>query len=156
MFTTEAIGTVFASRYNITNEADRMGYRLEGPRIQHIGEADIVSDALCLGAIQIPGHGMPIIMLADRQTTGGYAKIGAVIGPDIPKLAQACPGVEVRFRKIDDSEAVEALRQEENNYQAIARLLQGQETSVVNTTKQYYKVTVNGVVYEVASEKKLR
>ncbi len=119
-FTAAGLETLFSSTYTITDEADRMGYRLEGPHIEHAGKADIVSDALPLGAVQVPGHGMPIIMMADRQTTGGYAKIGTVIGPDLAILAQAKPGDTVRLRRCSDEEAVAALRRERENYAAVA------------------------------------
>jgi allophanate hydrolase subunit 2 len=85
-----------------------MGCRLEGPAIEHAGAADIISDWIPLGGIQVPGNGKPIILLADRQTTGGYTKIATVIGPDIPKLAQLRPGDRVRFEglAIGDAQAV--------------------------------------------------
>jgi len=149
MFTADAIQTFFTGEYTISNEADRMGYRLEGPKITHVAKADIVSDALCLGAIQVPAHGVPIIMLADRQTTGGYAKIGAVISPDLTKLAQAKPGDRVRFQKIEDREAVAALREEREAYLSIRKSLQGNITTGNATAARLYNVTVNGTVYSV-------
>jgi len=75
-----------------------MGYRLEGPVIEHKAGADIISDAIPLGAVQVPGHGKPICMLADRQTTGGYTKIAVLSTPDIAVLAQRIPGQAVRFK----------------------------------------------------------
>ena len=91
-----------------------MGYRLEGPAIEHAGPADIISDWIPLGGIQVPGNGKPIVLLADRQTTGGYTKIATVIGPDIPKLVQLRPGEAVRFRAVTVGEA-----------EAVARALEG-------------------------------
>ncbi len=116
MFSPEAIATFFDSEYLISEEADRVGYRLQGPKITHLDKAVIISDALPMGAIQIPAHGLPIIMMADRQTTGGYAKIGAVIGPDLSKLAQAKPGDRVIMQRIDEQQAVDALRAERQIY----------------------------------------
>ena len=113
LFTSEGINIFFTSTYTISADADRMGYRLEGTKIEHIGKPDIVSDALCEGAIQVPGHGMPIVMMADRQTTGGYPKIGTVIGADLTKLAQAKPGDRVRFIQCSDEDAVAELQREE-------------------------------------------
>ena len=99
-FTEEGKKLLFESEYTITAESDRMGCRLEGPKIGHTEKgADIVSDAIPLGAVQIPGHGMPIIMLADRQTTGGYTKIGVLSPLSIEALVQKMPGNKVRFRK---------------------------------------------------------
>ena len=91
--------------YEVTPSSDRMGCRLEGPAIEHAGAADIISDWIPLGGIQVPGNGKPIILLADRQTTGGYTKIATVIGPDIPKLAQVRPGDRVRFQALAIAEA---------------------------------------------------
>jgi len=85
-FTDEGRHTLLESVYRVTPEADRMGYRLDGPRVAHPGAPDIISDWIPLGAVQVPGNGRPIILLADRQTTGGYAKIATVIRPDL------CPG----------------------------------------------------------------
>ena len=82
-----------------------MGCRLEGPAIEHVGAADIISDWIPLGGIQVPGNGKPIVLLADRQTTGGYTKIATVIGPDLPKLAQLRPGEALRFEAVSVQEA---------------------------------------------------
>ena len=106
LFTPEGIETLFSNEYTVTPDSDRMGCRLEtGVQIKHVDKPDIVSDALSLGSIQVPGHGMPIIMMADRQTTGGYTKIATVIGADIWKMAQAIPGTKVRFSNVLDHEA---------------------------------------------------
>lgn len=149
MFTPEAIDTFFAGQYVITDEADRMGYRLDGPKIAHIDKADIVSDALCLGAIQIPTHGMPIIMMADRQTTGGYAKIGTVIGPDLTKLAQAKPGDSVKFEKVEEQAAVEALRKERQVYLQIVKSFTAEAPAAAEGIKRHYRIVINGTAYDV-------
>ena len=96
-FTPEGMQTFLSSIYDVTNEFDRMGYRLSGEKIQHVEGGDIISDGIAMGAVQVPGHGQPIIMLADRQTTGGYTKIANVIWTDLPKIAQAKPGDKIRF-----------------------------------------------------------
>nr|WP_320147534.1 biotin-dependent carboxyltransferase family protein [uncultured Anaeromusa sp.] len=146
-FTSQGLKTFLDSSYLISDEADRMGYRLQGEKIEHKGKADIVSDALCFGAIQVPGHGMPIVMMADRQTTGGYAKIGTVIGPDLALLAQAKPGDMVRFAACSEEEAIEALRQEQSLY------LQMQDEIPTATGKmRTFRVVVNGAAYEVEVE----
>ena len=111
MFTREGMQTFLRSRYTVSAESDRMGCRLDGPKIEHSGEADILSDAIAHGAIQVPGHGLPIIMLADRQTTGGYPKIATVISADLPLLAQMLPGLSLNFRLVDLEEAVQAARE---------------------------------------------
>lgn len=104
-FDPPAIAAFFAATYTVTREADRMGYRLEGPPIAHAGNDNIVSDGIALGSVQIPGNGLPIILLADRQPTGGYPKIGTVIGPDLRAIAQARPGDTLRFQRIDRAPA---------------------------------------------------
>jgi len=128
MFTPEGLRTFLESKYTVSNEADRMGYRLEGPKIAHANQADIISDALPEGAVQVPAHGMPIVMMADRQTTGGYPKIATVIGPDLPALAQGRPGDTVCFRSCSDQDAVAALRAEEERYYEIERFLEEQQS----------------------------
>ncbi len=99
------------SAYTLTRTADRMGYRLQGERIQHRGAADILSDGMALGAVQIPSSGQPIVMLSDRQTTGGYAKIAVVVRADLPLLAQCLPEIsQARFRPVSVEEAQQAYR----------------------------------------------
>jgi antagonist of KipI len=109
-FTQEAITTFLSSTYRITPQSDRMGYRLEGTPLAHRGRAEIISDAIPEGAIQVPANGQPIILLADRQTTGGYPKIATVISADLPKLAQSAPGATVRFSAVTVEEAQEIAR----------------------------------------------
>lgn len=145
-FTDQGVAALFSADYEISSEADRMGYRLEGPVIEHVGKADIISDALCLGAIQVPGHGQPIVMMADRQTTGGYTKIGAVIGADLGKLAQAKPGDQVRFVQCSDAEAVAALRQMRSLEQSVAAWLAGAEES---KGSRQFRIVVAGATYDV-------
>ena len=122
-FTEDGIQTFLQADYTVSHQADRMGYRLEGPRIQHSAKADIISDGIPLGAVQVPGDGLPIILLADRQTTGGYTKIATVISVDIPKLAQAKPGDKVRFHQIREDEAISELRQYEKQIEDIRHSL---------------------------------
>jgi KipI family sensor histidine kinase inhibitor len=118
-FTEAGRRTLLESTYEVSPSSDRMGCRLEGPAIGHVGAADIISDWIPLGGIQVPGNGKPIILLADRQTTGGYTKIATVIGPDIPKLAQLRPGESVRFRAVPVAEAQAAARSLERALQQL-------------------------------------
>lgn len=118
-FTEEGIYTLLNSEYIVSTQADRMGYRLEGPRIEHREEADIISDGIPLGAIQVPGDGLPIILLADRQTTGGYTKIATVTSIDIPKVAQAKPGDKIKFQQVTEEQAVALLKKYEQQMAAI-------------------------------------
>lgn len=112
-FTEDAIVTFLSSPYTVTRDADRMGLRLDGPPLAFRDEAtgaDIISEGVATGAIQVPAHGHPIVLLAARQTTGGYAKIATVIGADLWRLGQARPGDAIRFRAIPIAEAQEATR----------------------------------------------
>ncbi|WP_337998085.1 biotin-dependent carboxyltransferase family protein [Oleispirillum naphthae] len=98
----------FTEIYKISPQSDRMGKRLVGPPLTFApgrGGADIVSDGMVAGAIQVPGSGEPIIMLADRATVGGYAKIGAVISADLPRFARLKPMMEVTFARVSVAEA---------------------------------------------------
>jgi antagonist of KipI len=104
-FTGIGIDTFFNSVYTITSASDRMGYRLDGPPLEHKKGADIISDGTSHGSIQVPGNGLPIILLSDRGTTGGYTKIATVIAKDICALAQMPPGSRVRFQAISAQDA---------------------------------------------------
>lgn len=123
-FTEVGIETFLTSRYNITSEADRMGYRLDGEKIEHIASADIISDGIVFGSIQVPGHGFPIIMMADRATTGGYTKIATVITPDLSTLAQMAPGDFINFKAVSLGEAHVLYRQYENRFKKIKAVVE--------------------------------
>ncbi len=99
-FTRKGLQTFFWSEFIVSNEFDRMGCRLEGDKIEHVGDGNIITDGIVFGSVQVPGNGQPIIMLADRQSTGGYTKIATVISVDLPKIAQAMPGFKVRFIEV--------------------------------------------------------
>jgi antagonist of KipI len=118
-FTAKGLDTFLSSTYTVTPQSDRMGYRLSGPRIEHLRGPDIVSDGTPLGAVQVAGDGAPIVLLADRGTAGGYTKIATVIGPDIPALAQAAPGDEVTFQPVTLEVAYAAVREQEARLAAI-------------------------------------
>lgn len=108
--------------FEVTAQSDRMGMRLAGTALGHAGEggADIISDGAVPGAIQVPGNGQPIILLADAQTTGGYTKIASVIGADLPRLAQCVPGDALRFAVVSVAEAEAAARQRAGELRRIA------------------------------------
>ncbi|MCR8923636.1 biotin-dependent carboxyltransferase family protein [Dasania sp. GY-MA-18] len=89
----------FGSEYTVSDRCDRMGYKVEGPAIAADVSA-MLSEGICLGAIQVPPDGQPIVLMNDRQTIGGYPKIGAVLSLDLAKLAQQMPGAKVRFEPI--------------------------------------------------------
>lgn len=113
MFPPVALETFFSSRYTVTPSSNRMGYRLQGPVLGHSGAADILSDATPQGSVQVPASGQPILLMADRQTTGGYPKIATVISADLPLAGQLAPGDWVEFAPSTRAAAVEALRVQE-------------------------------------------
>jgi antagonist of KipI len=104
-FTDEGVAAFLGGSYEVLPQSDRMGVRLSGPRIAHARGHDIISDGIALGAVQVPGDGQPIVLLVDRQSTGGYTKIATVCSFDIPRVGQAKPGQRVRFTAIDVAEA---------------------------------------------------
>src|SRR5262249_56501708 len=108
-FTQEALSFFFASEFTLTAMADRMAYRFDGPEVTSARGYDIVSDGIALGAIQIPGDKKPLILMADRQPTGGYPKLGSVAKADIGRLAQMRPGEKCRFQMASAEEARTAL-----------------------------------------------
>lgn len=111
-FTKAGRETFLREEYTVTSEFDRMGCRLEGPFIAYKETADIISDGIALGSVQVPSHGKPIVLLADRQTTGGYAKIATVISVDIPKLVQRKTDHKIRFEAVSVEEAQQLLLEE--------------------------------------------
>jgi antagonist of KipI len=104
-FTREGIGALLGGSYEMLPQSDRMGARLRGPRITHTRGHDIISDGVALGSIQVPGDGQPIVLLVDRQSTGGYTKLATVCSFDIGRVGQARPGQSLRFRAMTVDEA---------------------------------------------------
>jgi len=109
-FSSHGIAALFDGPYEMTQQSDRMGARLRGARIEHTRGHDIISDGVPMGGIQVVGDGQPIVLLADRQSTGGYTKIGAVCSFDIGRVCQVRPGQRLRFRRVSVAEAHEFLR----------------------------------------------
>lgn len=112
-FTSQGMETFLTSAYTVTDKADRMGLRLSGEKIESKNGVDILSDGIAAGSVQIPASGTPIIMMADRQTTGGYAKIATVISADLSRAAQARPGTRIRFVQVTEAEAIRLRREAE-------------------------------------------
>ncbi|MBJ3776624.1 5-oxoprolinase subunit C family protein [Acuticoccus mangrovi] len=104
-FTDKGIATFLEEPYVIDGATDRMGMRLNGPEIEHVGGYNLVSDGIATGAIQVPGSRLPILLLADHQTTGGYPKIANVISADLPLAGRLGPGGVVRFEAVSVADA---------------------------------------------------
>jgi allophanate hydrolase subunit 2 len=105
-FGAREVRTFFASEWGVTGTSDRVGCRLAGPRLAHDGPAEIATDGLVPGCIQVPPDGQPIVALAGGPTTGGYPKIATVVTADLPLLAQLVPGADaLRFVAVSIEEA---------------------------------------------------
>ena len=104
-FAESEIAALFASEYTVGAGSNRMGMRLEGRPIAHARGHNIASDAIAPGSIQVPGNGQPIVLLADRQTTGGYPKIATVISADLPALGRLPIGAKIRFESVTVEQA---------------------------------------------------
>jgi antagonist of KipI len=109
-FTDAGVAALLGNPYEMLPQSDRMGARLRGPRIEHARGHDIISDGIPLGAIQVPGDGQPIVLLVDRQSTGGYTKVATVCSFDIGRVGQVKPGQRLRFRAVGVAEAHRLLR----------------------------------------------
>jgi antagonist of KipI len=111
-FTEESIAKFISHEYTVSPTSDRMGYRLEGGKLIHRNKAELLSEGMAMGAIQVPSNGQPIVMMADSPTTGGYPKIGTVASADLPLLAQCVPGKSrIRFRETTVTEAQRKYRE---------------------------------------------
>lgn len=115
-----AIERLLGAPFRVTPNSDRMGLRLSGPKLVHRSGADILSEGVAPGSIQVPGDGQPIVLLGDRQATGGYAKIATVISADMDFLGQAAPGDRVTFRAVDVATAHGLRRQRRELLAAVA------------------------------------
>jgi biotin-dependent carboxylase-like uncharacterized protein len=151
-FSAETIAALAAGTYTVTREADRMGLRLEGPPLPHANGYNIVSDGIAPGSIQVPGSCQPIVLLADRQTTGGYPKIAAVISADLAAVGRLLPGMAVRFAIVTLAEAQAARRAQEADVGAFAARLETVRPDGPDLERLYDSNLVSGVVCAVAGE----
>jgi biotin-dependent carboxylase-like uncharacterized protein len=147
-FTPTGLRTLLESTYTVSQASDRMGMRLEGPPLEHSSKGyNIVSDGIAHGSIQVPGNGLPIILLADRQTTGGYPKVATVISADIPALGRLTPGARIAFEVVDIETAEAAARQLAADIAAmVARLAAAQRAAAIDATRLMGENLVSGVV----------
>lgn len=120
-FTTAARTSLYTERFVVTPESNRMGYRLAGPSVGYAGTGNMLSDATPIGSLQVPPSGQPILLMADRQTTGGYPKIATVITADLPLAGQLAPGDWIEFLPCDRAAAIDALRAREAGLQGATR-----------------------------------
>jgi allophanate hydrolase subunit 2 len=110
-FSAAGVETFLGSPYEMLPQSDRMGARLRGPVIAHLHGHDIISDGIALGSVQVTGDGQPIVLLVDRQSTGGYTKLATVCSFDVSRLGQVKPGHRVHFRAVTVDAAHRLLRE---------------------------------------------
>lgn len=111
-FSEQALEVLTTHPFRLSSQSDRMGYRLEGPRLTYAGARERISDATAMGALQVPPDEQPILLMADRQTTGGYPKIAVVISVDLHLAGQLLPGDAIHFRLTTQAEALAAMKAE--------------------------------------------
>ncbi|MGB9866366.1 MAG: 5-oxoprolinase subunit PxpB [Bacillota bacterium] len=144
-FTQEGLEAFFSQPYTVTPQSDRMGIRLSGAPIKHKGKSDIISDGIAWGSVQVPGDQQPIVLLADRQTTGGYPKIATTIWADLDLLGQLRPGDKLRFEKVDVATAYHLAKERS------ARIKKAIEAMSSPKTRTFI-MRVNGVEHRVSVE----
>ncbi len=147
MFTEESQQKFINEPFTILPESDRMGYRINGPKLSHRDSYDIVSDGIATGAIQVPGNGQPIILLADHQTTGGYPKIATVISADIPVLGRLRVGDTVNFSLVTIEEAEKIRRRKEEEIRLLENNMKPTRPVIEIDLKVLYSTNlISGVV----------
>jgi UPF0271 protein len=146
-FKEDSVETFLNAAYRVSPQADRMGFRLDGPPLSHARDFNIVSDGIATGAIQVPGSGQPIVLLADRQTTGGYPKIATIISADLPAAGRLKPGDPVRFIAVEVKQAEAIRRKDEEEIMAmIAGIVPARESGNLDLGSLYGSNLVSGVV----------
>ena len=170
-FTEQGIHTFLSSEYAVGQDFDRQGYRLDGPKIEHRTDSNIISDGVVAGSIQVPGTGLPIIMTAEHATVGGYTKIATVITVDLPVIGQCRAGDRIRFEKVTVEQAQDLLAEEQRFMEELkkqvsdpAHLPAAKAEDTAEATQgeapvheyEYTKdmiLTINGKSYEVRIQK---
>ena len=148
-FTEDSLNDLVTKPFTILTDSDRMGYRISGPDLAHRDGYDIVSDGISTGAIQVPGNGQPIVLLADHQTTGGYPKIATVISADLPALGRRRPGDEIRFQAVGIEEAEQLRRDHEAHLVALETSMAPVEISSEPDLKALYESNlISGAIAE--------
>lgn len=146
-FSVAGLATLLDSTYVVSRASDRMGMRLEGPALEHARGYNIVSDGIAPGSIQVPGNGLPIILLADRQTTGGYPKIATVISADLPALGRLAPGAKVTFQAVSIEEAEASRREQAAMINSLAqRLVPARRMMELDAVRLLQENLVSGMV----------
>ena len=146
-FSDTAIARLLGDRYTLSAQANRMGLRLDGPGLEHLKGHNIASDGVLPGAIQVPGDGKPIILLADCQTTGGYPKIATVISADLPRLGRLLPGQEIGFEEVSVEDAIAIRRRQESDIQAAIGSVRPAVITGAELTRHLWSQNIVGGVF---------
>ncbi len=168
-FTEKGIHTFLSSEYTVGQDFDRQGYRLEGEKIEHKTDSNIISDGVVTGSIQVPGTGLPIVMTAERATVGGYTKIATVITADLPLIGQCKAGDRIRFQEVTVETAQDLLQQEADRLALLRKQVEdpshlpqksvpaaAAQAPAVEHEYEYTKdvtISINGISYEVTIQK---
>ena len=146
-FTERAIQEFLHCAYTITPASDRMGFRLAGPLLEHKNDYNIVSDGIVTGSIQVPGSKLPIVLMADAQTTGGYPKIATVISSDLPLLGVRGTGRTVRFQLVSREDAEKIRRAEHQRLLDVIRDIRPvSESKGISIEALYNQNLIDGIV----------
>lgn len=146
-FTDAAIAALLSGSYTITPASDRMGFRLAGPELQHKADYNIVSDGIVPGSIQVPGSKLPIILMADAQTSGGYPKIATVISADLPRLGVRGAGRSIRFEAVSREQAETIARAAHQRLLGIIGDIRAvSEAGTIDTEALYSQNLIGGVI----------
>lgn len=145
-FEPDTIETLVGGTYTVSREADRMGIRLEGEPLAHSKGYNIISDGIAPGSVQVPGSRLPIILLADRQTAGGYPKIATVISADLAAVGRLTPGSAFRFRIVTMAEAQAVRRSQEEDMASLVARLEAVRPDGPDLDRLYDSNLVSGVI----------
>jgi biotin-dependent carboxylase-like uncharacterized protein len=146
LFKPEALAILCGSVYTVARNSDRMGLRFEGPELPHLKGHDILSDGIASGTLQVPGDRRPMMLIGDRQTSGGYPKIAAVCTADVPRAGRLKPGDPVRFAPVAVAEAQRLARAHAAEIERIAANLVGASAGEMDLERLYAGNLVSGVV----------
>jgi biotin-dependent carboxylase-like uncharacterized protein len=146
-FTEAAIEEFLSGAYTITPASDRMGFRLAGPLLEHKNDYNIVSDGIVAGSIQVPGSKLPIVLMADAQTSGGYPKIATVISADLPLLGARGAGRVIRFQSVSREDAEKIRRAEHQQFLNVIRNIRPvRESQGISIEALYNQNLIDGVI----------
>ncbi len=136
--------------WTVNKDSDRMGYRLDGNPLIHLDKKEIISDGVCQGAIQVPGHGQPIVLLADAQTTGGYPKIATIISSDLGRPAHYKAGDFIQFQSVTYEEAIQIMKERQQQIHFVQDWIQSRERA----TSHLWHIYIDSKHYRVRVDEK--